>query len=47
MDDILFESNTSKPEEFNFNGEIIENFGDVKIVSGDFLNRILNEANPL
>jgi hypothetical protein len=28
----LFESNTDKPTEFEFQGEIIMNFGDVKIV---------------
>jgi hypothetical protein len=30
---ILFESNTDEPTEFEFNGETIVNFGDVKIVS--------------
>jgi len=29
---ILFESNTDEPTEFQFNGETITNFGDVKIV---------------
>lgn len=28
---ILFESNTDKPEEFIFNGETITNFGNVVI----------------
>ncbi len=30
---ILFESNTDEPTEFDFNGQTIVNFGDVKIVS--------------
>lgn len=37
MSEILFESNTSEPTEFEFNGEIIINHGDVKIVSEQFL----------
>ena len=44
MSEIFFESNTDSPVEFEYAGETIENFGDVKIVSADFLNRLLHDA---
>jgi hypothetical protein len=47
MSDILFESNTEEPEEFEFNGETIENFGDVKIVSKEFMDKIFNDSQTL
>lgn len=47
MSDIIFESNTEEPTEFDYNGETIENFGDVKIVTKEFLDRILNAAETL
>jgi len=47
MSDILFESNTEEPTEFEYNGETIENFGDVKIVSQDFLDKIFNDSETV
>jgi hypothetical protein len=35
MTNILFESNTDKPTEFEYNGETIVNFGNVQIIEGN------------
>lgn len=35
---ILFESNTDEPTEFDFNGETIMNFGIVQIIEGNPFN---------
>jgi hypothetical protein len=42
MDSILFESNTDEPTEFTFAGESIQNFGDVKIVTKEYLDNLFN-----
>lgn len=47
MSEILFESNTQEVTEFVYNGEIIQNFGDVKIVTKDFLDKILNDTQTV
>jgi hypothetical protein len=38
MQNILFESNTEVPTEFEYNGETIINFGDVKIIEGNLFD---------
>lgn len=43
MTNILFESNTKEPTEFEYNGETIINFGDVKIIEGN----LFDEASSL
>jgi hypothetical protein len=40
---IVFESNTDVPTEFEYNGETIVNFGIVQIIEGN----LFDEANTL
>jgi hypothetical protein len=43
MTNILFESNTNEPTEFEFDGETIVNFGIVQIIEGN----LFDEATSL
>ena len=43
--EILFESNTQELTKFEFDGEIIENLGNVKVVYLPNFDEVINEAS--